>query len=139
MLLDAWAEEPELYLWYAARAAENRWSVRQLQGQIALGLHERQGAAVINFAAAVPSPSAALANPIRRAASAYRASAPGTENRVMAGSSIAFDSPCGTWKCAPIGRDIPCTSATELLENASPASVAPSIIASRASALRGSV
>ena len=46
--------------------------------------------------------------------SAYRPSAPDTENRVIAGSSIAFDNPCGTWKCAPIGRDIPCTSATEL-------------------------
>lgn len=53
VLLDAWAEEPKLYLWYAAKAAENRWSVRQLQGQIALGLHERQGAAVTNFAAAL--------------------------------------------------------------------------------------
>jgi predicted nuclease of restriction endonuclease-like (RecB) superfamily len=53
VLLDAWAEEPKLYLWYAAKAAENRWSVRQLQGQIALGLHERHGAAVTNFAAAL--------------------------------------------------------------------------------------
>ncbi|MBV9001476.1 MAG: DUF1016 family protein [Solirubrobacterales bacterium] len=53
MLLDAWADQPELYLWYAAKAAENRWSVRHLQGQIALGLHERQGAAVTNFAAAL--------------------------------------------------------------------------------------
>jgi predicted nuclease of restriction endonuclease-like (RecB) superfamily len=53
VLLDAWADQPKLYLWYAAKAAENRWSVRQLQGQIALGLHERQGAAVTNFAAAL--------------------------------------------------------------------------------------
>ncbi len=53
VLLDAWADQPELYLWYAAKAAENRWSVRQLQGQIALGLHERHGAAVTNFAAAL--------------------------------------------------------------------------------------
>ena len=30
VLLDAWADQPKLYLWYAARAAENRWSVRQL-------------------------------------------------------------------------------------------------------------
>jgi hypothetical protein len=51
VLLDAWADQPELHLWYAAKAAENRWSVRRLQGQIALGLHERQGAAVTNFAA----------------------------------------------------------------------------------------
>lgn len=53
VLLDAWADQPKLYLWYAAKAAENRWSVRQLQGQIALGLHERQGAAVTNFAVAL--------------------------------------------------------------------------------------
>jgi predicted nuclease of restriction endonuclease-like (RecB) superfamily len=53
VLLDAWADQPELYLWYAAKAAENRWSVRHLQGQIALRLHERQGAALTNFAAAL--------------------------------------------------------------------------------------
>ena len=53
VLLDAWADQPELSRWYAAKAAENRWSVRQLQGQIALRLHERQGAAVTNFAAAL--------------------------------------------------------------------------------------
>ena len=57
VLLDAWAEEPKLYLWYAAKAAENRWSVRQLQGQIALGLHERQGAAVTNFAPRLSPPT----------------------------------------------------------------------------------
>jgi hypothetical protein len=53
VLLDAWADQPELYLWYTAKAAENRWSVRHLQGQIALGLQERQGAAVTNFDAAL--------------------------------------------------------------------------------------
>jgi predicted nuclease of restriction endonuclease-like (RecB) superfamily len=53
VLLDALAEQPDLYLWYAGKAAENRWSVRHLQGQIALGLHERQGAALTNFAAAL--------------------------------------------------------------------------------------
>jgi predicted nuclease of restriction endonuclease-like (RecB) superfamily len=49
VLLDAWSEQPELYLWYAAKAAANRWSVRHLKGQIHLGLHERQGAALTNF------------------------------------------------------------------------------------------
>ena len=34
------------------------------------------------------------------------------------------------WKWAPIGRDMPWTSATELLVNAMPACMAPSIIAS---------
>ena len=53
VLLDAWAEEPKLYVWYAAKAAENRWSVRQLQGADRPRLHERQGAAVTNFVAAL--------------------------------------------------------------------------------------
>ena len=59
-------------------------------------------------------------------------------NRVTAGSSMALDSPCGTWNRAPIGRDMPCTNATELLQNAIPACVAPIIMPSRARALRGS-
>ena len=29
------------------------------------------------------------------------------ENAVIAGSSMALDSPCATWKCAPMGRLIP--------------------------------
>ena len=49
-----------------------------------------------------------------------------------------MESPCGTWKRAPIGRDMPCTNATELLQNAIPAWVAPIIMPSRARALRGS-
>ena len=48
---------------------------------------------------------------------------------------MAFDSPCATWKCAPIGRLIPCTSATLELENAIPAWVDASIIASRGPAV----
>jgi predicted nuclease of restriction endonuclease-like (RecB) superfamily len=48
-LLDQFAEEPSLYVWYAAKAAENHWSVRHLGGQIHLKLHERQGAALTNF------------------------------------------------------------------------------------------
>jgi hypothetical protein len=63
----------------------------------------------------------------------YRLSAAGTENAVTAGKSIAFDRPWATWKCAPIGRLMPCTSATLELEKAMPAWVAASIIASRAS------
>jgi len=52
-LLDHFADDRDLYVWYAAKAAENRWSVRHLQGQIALGLHQRQGSALTNFAAAL--------------------------------------------------------------------------------------
>ncbi|MGO9973536.1 MAG: PDDEXK nuclease domain-containing protein [Solirubrobacteraceae bacterium] len=48
-LLDAFGGEPELYLWYAAKAAAGRWSVRHLRAQIHLQLYERQGAALTNF------------------------------------------------------------------------------------------
>jgi predicted nuclease of restriction endonuclease-like (RecB) superfamily len=51
VLLDSFGEDPEPYAWYAAAAAEHRWSARQLQGQIALGLHRRLGRAVTNFQA----------------------------------------------------------------------------------------
>jgi predicted nuclease of restriction endonuclease-like (RecB) superfamily len=50
-LLDRFAQDRDLYVWYAVKAAQNRWSVRHLQGQIALGLHERQGSALTNFVA----------------------------------------------------------------------------------------
>ena len=52
-LLDRFAQDRDLYRWYAAKAAQHRWSVRHLQGQIALRLHERQGSALTNFAAAL--------------------------------------------------------------------------------------
>jgi hypothetical protein len=39
---------------------------------------------------------------------------------VTSGISIALESPWATWKKAPIGRLIPWTSATELLEKAIP-------------------
>jgi predicted nuclease of restriction endonuclease-like (RecB) superfamily len=48
-LLDSFADQPETYLWYAHKAAEQRWSVRQLKAQIDLKLHQRQGAALTNF------------------------------------------------------------------------------------------
>src|SRR3546814_13311839 len=51
---------------------------------------------------------------------------------------MALDRPCGTWKCAPIGRLMPCTSATDAFEKAMPAWVAPSIICSRAARFDGS-
>jgi predicted nuclease of restriction endonuclease-like (RecB) superfamily len=49
VLIDACGEQAELYGWYAAKAAEHRWSRRHLKGQIDLRLHERVGAAVTNF------------------------------------------------------------------------------------------
>jgi predicted nuclease of restriction endonuclease-like (RecB) superfamily len=49
VLIDAFGDRPDLYAWYAAKASANRWPRRYLQGQIKLGLHERQGAAVTNF------------------------------------------------------------------------------------------
>ncbi|MHB2001656.1 MAG: PDDEXK nuclease domain-containing protein [Solirubrobacteraceae bacterium] len=51
VLLDAFGDVPDLYAWYAARAIENRWSRRQLRGQIDLKLHLRAGAATANYAA----------------------------------------------------------------------------------------
>jgi predicted nuclease of restriction endonuclease-like (RecB) superfamily len=49
ILLDGFADQPEIYGWYVGRCAENRWSVRQLKAQIDLQLHRRQGAALTNF------------------------------------------------------------------------------------------
>ena len=49
-LLDAFADSPDLYAWYAAKAIENRWSVRLLRGEIDLKLHLRAGGATANFA-----------------------------------------------------------------------------------------
>src|SRR3546814_3543116 len=45
---------------------------------------------------------------------------------------MALDSPCATWKCAPIGRLIPWTRATDAFEKAMPACSEPTILASRA-------
>jgi predicted nuclease of restriction endonuclease-like (RecB) superfamily len=53
VLLDAFADRPDLYEWYAAKANEHRWSRRHLASQIHLRLHERQGAALTNFSAAL--------------------------------------------------------------------------------------
>jgi predicted nuclease of restriction endonuclease-like (RecB) superfamily len=61
VLLDSFGEQPGLYVWYAEKLAENRWGVRHLKGQIDLRLHERRGAAVTNFAAALPPGDASRA------------------------------------------------------------------------------
>lgn len=53
VLLDAFGDEDALDAWYAAKAVEHRWSVRQLKGQIDLKLHLRYGAATANYEAAL--------------------------------------------------------------------------------------
>lgn len=53
VLLDAFGDDPDLYVWYAARAVEHRWSRREMRGQIDLKLHLRAGAATANYAAAL--------------------------------------------------------------------------------------
>lgn len=52
-LLNAFGESPDLYAWYASKAAEGLWPVRHLKGQIDLQLHRRQGAATTNFASTI--------------------------------------------------------------------------------------
>jgi hypothetical protein len=49
ILLDSVADQPAIYVWYGGKAADNRRSVRQLNGQIDLQLDERHGAALTNF------------------------------------------------------------------------------------------
>ena len=58
VLIDAFRDDRDLYAWYAGKAVENRWSRRQLTGQIHLRLHERQGAAMTNFTEVVGPPDA---------------------------------------------------------------------------------
>lgn len=47
--------------WYAQKALENNWSRNVLVMQIESGLHQRQGAAITNFAATLPKPQSDLA------------------------------------------------------------------------------
>lgn len=47
--------------WYAQKAIENNWSRNVLVMQIESGLQQRQGAAITNFAAALPKPQSDLA------------------------------------------------------------------------------
>jgi hypothetical protein len=53
VLLDAFSGDRARYAWYASRVAQERWSYRHLKAQITLRLHERVGAAVTNFDAAL--------------------------------------------------------------------------------------
>jgi predicted nuclease of restriction endonuclease-like (RecB) superfamily len=57
-LLDHFSDEPTLYTWYATETVANQWSVRHLQAQVSLRLHERRGAALTNFELALDSSDA---------------------------------------------------------------------------------
>jgi predicted nuclease of restriction endonuclease-like (RecB) superfamily len=57
-LLDHFSDEPALYTWYATETVANQWSVRHLQAQVSLRLHERRGAALTNFELALDSSDA---------------------------------------------------------------------------------
>jgi predicted nuclease of restriction endonuclease-like (RecB) superfamily len=54
-------EEPAQREWYATQAVQQGWSRTTLELHIRNRLHQRQGAAVTNFEARLPSPQSALA------------------------------------------------------------------------------
>lgn len=54
-------DDPELRVWYGAKAAENGWSRDVLVYQIEGRLHERQGRALTNFDRTLPPPDSDLA------------------------------------------------------------------------------
>jgi len=54
-------ENADSRTWYAHKAIENNWSRNVLVMQIESGLQQRQGAAITNFAAALPKPQSDLA------------------------------------------------------------------------------
>ena len=56
--MDPFSENPGFTPGMPRKTAENHWSVRQLQGQINLRLHERQGAALTNFEVALDAADA---------------------------------------------------------------------------------
>lgn len=65
-LLKTFPDDRDLYAWYAAQAAEHRWSVRRLQALIHLGEHRRRGAATTNFAEALPTGDADAAQAVTK-------------------------------------------------------------------------
>ena len=54
-------KDPNTRLWYAAKTIEHGWSRAVLTVQIESGLYQRQGKAITNFAATLPSPQSDLA------------------------------------------------------------------------------
>jgi predicted nuclease of restriction endonuclease-like (RecB) superfamily len=63
VLLDK-LDDPELREYYVGKTIEHRWSRDVLALQIASRLHEREGAAVTNFAATLPAPQSDLARQV---------------------------------------------------------------------------
>ena len=58
-LLDK-VKDPDQRIWYIQQTIENGWSRNVLENQNESGLYSRQGGAVTNFAAALPSPQSDL-------------------------------------------------------------------------------
>lgn len=59
-------KDPAVRLWYARQTVENGWSRAMLTHWIESGLQERQGKAVTNFKAALPTPQSDLAAEVVR-------------------------------------------------------------------------
>jgi predicted nuclease of restriction endonuclease-like (RecB) superfamily len=59
-------DDPELRVWYAAKAAQNGWSRDVLVYQIEGRLHERQGRALTNFDRTLPPPDSDLAQDLSK-------------------------------------------------------------------------
>jgi predicted nuclease of restriction endonuclease-like (RecB) superfamily len=74
LLLDGFADDPAIYAWYAAKAAENRSPVRHLKGEIDLHLHKRQGAALTNFPRALEPTNSGRALEVTKAPYIFRLS-----------------------------------------------------------------
>lgn len=58
ILMDHFGDDLSTYIWYAEQSAHEGWSKRQLETQIALELHKRQGKAITNFSESLESPDA---------------------------------------------------------------------------------
>lgn len=65
-LIDKFYGQPEKALFYVREAARNDWSRAVLMHFMDTGLHERQGKAVSNFAAALPAPDSDLAQEVTK-------------------------------------------------------------------------
>jgi hypothetical protein len=59
-------DDPELRVWYGAKAAQNGWSRDVLVYQIEARLHERQGRALTNFDRTLPPPDSDLAQALSK-------------------------------------------------------------------------
>ena len=54
LLMNVFADNKELYLWYTTKSSQEGWSVRQLQAQIDLELHNHLGTAQSNLMQVMP-------------------------------------------------------------------------------------